>query len=142
MGCRDTENSSKRRAVTRSQQTGKPDSTTVWGAFASVCGAIFNGWAAAHIGHRIVPMGSLAFLTGATFISFFASSIEILLLGQFLCGLSWGVFTMIGLSYAAEVSPFAICGYLTAYVNLCWCIGQFISAGVLKGLISNLTEWG
>ena len=28
-----------------------------------------------------------------------------------------------------------------SYVNLCWCIGQFISAGVLKGLVNNPTQW-
>lgn len=39
------------------------------------------------------------------------------------------------------MTPLAIRGYLTAYVNLCWCIGQFISAGVLKGLVNNPTKW-
>ncbi|KAK4448053.1 major facilitator superfamily domain-containing protein [Podospora aff. communis PSN243] len=112
------------------------------GAFANICGAIFNGWATARFGHRIVLMGSFIFLTGSIFVSFFAPSIEILLLGQFLCDLPWGVFATTGPSYAAEVTPLAIRGYLTAYVNLCWCIGQFISAGVLKGLVSNPTQWG
>jgi len=112
------------------------------GAFANICGAIFNGWATSRYGHRIVLMGCFVFLTGAIFVSFFAPNIEILLLGQFLCGLPWGVFATTGPSYAAEVTPLAIRGYLTAYVNLCWCIGQFISAGVLKGLVSNTTQWG
>jgi MFS transporter, SP family, general alpha glucoside:H+ symporter len=35
----------------------------------------------------------------------------------------------------------AIRAYLTAYVNLCWCIGQFISAGVLKGLVDVDSQW-
>jgi MFS transporter, SP family, general alpha glucoside:H+ symporter len=58
-----------------------------------------------------------------------------------LCGYSWGAFATTGPAYAAEVTPLAIRGYLTAYVALCWCIGQFISAGVLKGLVNNTTEW-
>ena len=38
--------------------------------------------------------------------------------------------------------PLALRGYLTVYINLCWAIGQFIAAGVLKGLVSNPTQWG
>ncbi|KAH7316758.1 general substrate transporter [Stachybotrys elegans] len=111
------------------------------GAFANIIGALLNGWATAKWGHRRVLMFSLFFLTAFIFIAFFAPSVEIQLLGQFLCNLPWGVFATTGPSYAAEVTPLAIRGYLTAYVNLCWCIGQFISAGVLRALVNNPTDW-
>jgi MFS transporter, SP family, general alpha glucoside:H+ symporter len=102
---------------------------------------MLNGWATEKWGHRRVLMVSLFCLAGFIFIVFFAPSIEVMLVGQILCGIPWGVFATTGPSYAAEVTPLAIRGYLTAYVNLCWCIGQFISAGVLKGLVDNDTEW-
>jgi SP family general alpha glucoside:H+ symporter-like MFS transporter len=51
-------------------------------------------------------------------------------------------FATTGPAYAAEVAPLALRGYLTAYVNLCWAVGQLISAGVLKGLVNNTTQWG
>ncbi|EEU45643.1 uncharacterized protein NECHADRAFT_80744 [Fusarium vanettenii 77-13-4] len=111
------------------------------GAFANIIGAMMNGWATAKWGHRKVLMGSLFWLTAFIFVVFFAPNIEVLLVGQFLCNIPWGVFATTGPAYAAEVTPLAIRGYLTAYVNLCWCIGQFISAGVLKGLVNNPTEW-
>lgn len=111
------------------------------GAVANIIGAMMNGWATAKWGHRKVLMFSLACLTGFIFVSFFAPTIEVMLVGQILCGLPWGVFATTGPSYAAEVTPLAIRGYLTSYVNLCWCIGQFISAGVLKGLVENQTQW-
>ena len=57
-------------------------------------------------------------------------------------GITWGVFTTTGPAYASEVCPLALRAYLTVYVNLCWAIGQFIAAGVLKGLVSNPTQWG
>ena len=38
--------------------------------------------------------------------------------------------------------PLALRGYLTVYVNLCWAMGQFIASGVLKGLVTNPTQWG
>ncbi|RSL49798.1 hypothetical protein CEP53_009031 [Fusarium sp. AF-6] len=111
------------------------------GAFANIIGAMMNGWATAKWGHRKVLMASLFWLTAFIFVVFFAPNIEVLLVGQFLCNIPWGVFATTGPAYAAEVTPLAIRGYLTAYVNLCWCIGQFISAGVLKGLVNNSTEW-
>jgi len=111
------------------------------GAFANIIGALMNGWATAKWGHRKVLMASLFWLTAFIFVVFFAPNIEVLLVGQFLCNIPWGVFATTGPAYAAEVTPLAIRGYLTAYVNLCWCIGQFISAGVLKGLVNNPTAW-
>ena len=111
------------------------------GALANIIGALLNGWATARWGHRRVLMFTLFWLTAFIFITFFAPSIEVLLAGIFLCNIPWGVFATTGPAYAAEVTPLAIRGYLTAYVNLCWCIGQFISAGVLKGLVNNPTQW-
>ncbi|KAH7161236.1 general substrate transporter [Dactylonectria macrodidyma] len=111
------------------------------GALANIIGAMLNGWATAKWGHRKVLMFSLFWLTAFIFIVFFAPSIEVMLVGQFLCNIPWGVFATTGPAYAAEVTPLAIRGYLTAYINLCWCIGQFISAGVLKGLVDNDTKW-
>lgn len=75
------------------------------------------------------------------FVTFFATSVEILLAGQVLCGLPWGIFATMGPTYSSEVCPLALRGHLTAYVNMCWAIGQFIAAGVLKGLVNNTTEW-
>ncbi|KAM0562954.1 hypothetical protein ACHAPJ_001797 [Fusarium lateritium] len=111
------------------------------GALANIIGALLNGWATARWGHRKVLIGGLFWLTAFIFVVFFAPNIEVLLVGQFLCNIPWGIFATTGPAYAAEVTPLAIRGYLTAYVNLCWCIGQFISAGVLKGLVNNPTPW-
>jgi len=51
-----------------------------------------------------------------------------LLVGEILCGLPWGVFQTITTAYAAEVTPVALRPYLTTYVNLCWVMGQFVGA--------------
>lgn len=111
-------------------------------AVGNIIGALLNGYLTAKYGHRKVLMGSLVFLAAAVFAVFFAPNVEVLLVGEFLCNIPWGVFATTGPSYAAEVAPLALRGYLTAYVNLCWCVGQFISAGVLKGLVNNETQWG
>jgi SP family general alpha glucoside:H+ symporter-like MFS transporter len=86
-------------------------------------------------------IGALFLMNSFVFIVFFASSPAVLLVGQILCGLSWGVFAIVGPSYASEVCPTNLRGYLTIYVNLCWAIGQFIAAGVLEGLIHRQDQW-
>ena len=43
-----------------------------------------------------------------------------LLAGEILCGIPWGVFQTITTAYAAEVTPVALRPFLTTYVNLCW----------------------
>lgn len=108
---------------------------TIFGVFA-------NGYLTERFGHRNVIMVSLVFMSGFIFITFFAPSVEVLLVGQIMCGLPWGVFATMGPTYSSEVCPMALRGYLTAYVNMCWAIGQFIAAGVLQGLESNNTQWG
>lgn len=75
------------------------------------------------------------------FVSFFAVRIEMLLIGQMLCGLTWGVYATTGPAYASEVCPLALRGYLTVYVNLCWAMGQFLASGVLRGMLQYDTEW-
>ena len=51
------------------------------------------------------------------------------------------ILTKIGPAYASEVCPLTLRGYLTVFVNLCWSIGQFIAAGILKGLLNVDNEW-
>jgi SP family general alpha glucoside:H+ symporter-like MFS transporter len=102
---------------------------------------MLNGYLTSVFGYRWVLIGGLFFMNAFIFIVFFASSPAVLLVGQILCGLSWGVFAIAGPSYASEVCPTNLRGYLTSYVNLCWAIGQFIAAGVLEGLIHRQDQW-
>lgn len=103
---------------------------------------MLNGYFTPIYGHRKVQMVNLASMAGFIFIVFFAPNLPVLCVGELLCSIPWGVFATTGPAYAAEVCPLALRGYLTAYVNLCWAIGQLISAGVLKGLVNNTTQWG
>ena len=80
-------------------------------------------------------------LASFIFLSFFAFNIQTLLAGQILCGLSWGIFSTLTTTYAAEVMPLNLRGYLTANVNLCWLLGQIIALGTLRGLLHVKSEW-
>lgn len=111
------------------------------GSVGNIVGALGNGYFTHRYGHRRVMLFNLVALAAFIFITFFAPNIEVLLVGEFLCSIPWGVFATMGPAYAAEVCPLVLRGYLAAYVNLCWAIGQLLSAGVLKALVNNKTEW-
>lgn len=77
------------------------------------------------------------------FITFFAQNLPMLLVGEILCGLPWGVFQTITTAYASEVMPVALRCYLTTYVNLCWVLGQLVGSGVLRGVYDlGDSQWG
>lgn len=105
------------------------------------CLGFLNGYLSAKYGYKKVVLGALFFMNWFVFIPFFASSPQVLLVGQILCGLTWGVFATTGPAYASEVCPLALRGYLTCYVNLCWCIGQLIASGVLYGCLELTGRW-
>ena len=112
---------------------------------AALCGEIFglasNGYLADRFGYRRTLLGALAWLTVFIFLAFFAFSIEMLLVSQILCGLSWGIFQTLTTTYAADVMPVALRGYLTSSVNMCWVIGQLIGQGVIRSLVNNNSKW-
>lgn len=107
----------------------------------SVIGLFINGILTQRLGYRATMMLALTFLAAFIFLSFFAQSKATLLAGQVLCGISWGVFSTLTTTYAAEVLPTSLRGYLTAAVNLCWLIGQMVAFGVLRGLLSVESQW-
>lgn len=100
-----------------------------------------NGQLCAKFGYRLVMITAMFFMIAFIFVVFFAQNVATLLVGQILCGFSWGVFATVGPAYASEVTPVNLRGYLTTYVNLCWAIGQFIAAGVLYSLINRPDQW-
>jgi SP family general alpha glucoside:H+ symporter-like MFS transporter len=65
-------------------------------------------------------MGSLIWLTAFIALFFSAKSIVYLQVAEILCGIPWGIFQTLTISYASEVCPVALRGYLTCYVNFCW----------------------
>lgn len=71
----------------------------------------------------------MVWLTGFITLFFMAENVETLLAAEVLCGIPWGMFQTITISYASEICPVALRGYLTTYVNACWGIGQLIGLG-------------
>lgn len=119
-------------------QAGLANSSTV----GLLIGLVLVGSLVDRFGHKRISLFGYLLMTGLIFITFFAPKIEVLLVGELLCGIPWGFFNILGPAYASEVMPVVLRGYLTSYVNLCWVIGQFIASGVLNGLMHRDDQWG
>lgn len=101
-----------------------------------------NGFIAERIGYKKTMIGGLVYMLGVIFLFFFAKNLEMLLAAEILCGIPWGIFQTLTTSYASEVVPVALRGYLTTWVNACWGIGQLISLAMLRGLLQRDDDWG
>ncbi|EMC92532.1 hypothetical protein BAUCODRAFT_38606 [Baudoinia panamericana UAMH 10762] len=75
------------------------------------------------------------------FIQFFARSLPVLLVGELLGGLVLGTFAVIAPTYASEVCPVPLRGFLTSWINLCFVMGQLIANGVIAGTSQLSTHW-
>lgn len=51
------------------------------------------------------------------------------------------IISLVTITYASEVCPVALRGYLTTYVNFCWGLGQVIGIGVIKSMLPRDDEW-
>jgi SP family general alpha glucoside:H+ symporter-like MFS transporter len=80
-------------------------------------------------------------VTGFTAIFFTAQNVQTLLVAEILCGIPWGIFQTLTITYASEVCPVALRGYLTTYVNFCWGLGQEIGIGVIRSMLNRNDEW-
>ncbi|KAL9618126.1 MAG: hypothetical protein Q9160_007133 [Pyrenula sp. 1 TL-2023] len=101
----------------------------------TIIGLWINGWISDHFGYKKTMLGALMCTTLLIFIPFFANNVGMLLMGQLLMGVPWGIFQTLAVSYAAEVSPTRLRAYLTTYINMCWLIGQIIASGILQYLV-------
>ncbi len=106
-----------------------------------ILGLFLNGIIAEKIGFKKTMVLTLMALPGFIFIPFFAQNIETLEVGTILMGIPWGVFQTLTTSYASEVCPVALRGYLTTYVNMMWGLGQLIASGVLRSLLKRNDQW-
>ncbi|BEI84398.1 hypothetical protein CcaverHIS002_0410020 [Cutaneotrichosporon cavernicola] len=106
-----------------------------------IIGLLINGWAADRFGPKIVMQVSIIALTCFIFLFVFAQSLTMLVIAEVFCGIPWGVFQTLTTTYASEVCPIQLRGYLTAYVNLCWGVGILLSSGVVKATLDIESEW-
>ncbi|CZR65115.1 probable alpha-glucoside transport protein [Phialocephala subalpina] len=106
-----------------------------------IIGLFINGFVSERFGYRYTVMTCLTLIIAFTAIFFTAKDVIDLQIAEILCGIPWGVFQTLTITYASEVCPVALRGYLTTYVNFCWGLGQVIGIGVIKSQLGRTDEW-
>ncbi|KAI1463895.1 sugar transporter [Daldinia caldariorum] len=106
-----------------------------------IIGLLINGWVSERFGYRYTVISCLVLIIGFTAIFFMAQNVVHLQVAEILCGIPWGVFQTLTITYASEVCPVALRGYLTTYINFCWGVGQMIGIGVIMGNLWRTDEW-
>lgn len=106
-----------------------------------IIGLFINGFVSERFGYRYTVLACLALVTAFTAVFFTAPNVETLLVAEILCGIPWGIFQTLTVTYASEVCPIALRGYLTTYVNFCWGLGQEIGIGVVRSMLHRDDEW-
>ncbi|KAI2602529.1 sugar transporter [Hypoxylon sp. NC1633] len=106
-----------------------------------IIGLVINGWVSERFGYRYTVIACLVLVAAFTAIFFTAQTVVHLQVAEILCGIPWGVFQTLTITYASEVCPVSLRGYLTTYVNFCWGLGQMIGIGVIMGNLWRTDEW-
>ena len=106
-----------------------------------IIGLFINGYVSERFGYRYTVMACLTAIVAVTAVFFTAQNVETLLVAEILAGIPWGVFQTLTITYASEVCPVALRGYLTTYVNFCWGLGQLIGVGVIKSMLGRQDQW-
>lgn len=81
----------------------------------TVIGAFANGYCTHRFGYRRVLLVALGLIAAFVFVTFFATGLPMLLVGQFLCGIPWGVFATMAPAYASEICPLALRGHVSNF---------------------------
>jgi SP family general alpha glucoside:H+ symporter-like MFS transporter len=84
-----------------------------------IAGLFAAGIVAEHWGYKKSILSAQIMMILVIFMMFFAQSVQMLMVGEVLCGIPWGAFQTLTTTYAAEISPMALRPYLTTFVNLC-----------------------
>ncbi|TAQ85014.1 hypothetical protein B7494_g6662 [Chlorociboria aeruginascens] len=106
-----------------------------------VVGALAAGFPMEWYGRKLTFGACVIGTASCIFIQFFARSLPVLLVGELLGGLILGTYATIAPAYASEVCPIALRGVLTAYINLCFVMGQLLANGVIAGTSQLSTHW-
>ena len=106
-----------------------------------IIGLFMNGYMTDRFGYQKTMLAALVWMCLFVFLAFFAFNIQLLLASQVLCGIPWGIFQTLSMTYASEVMPLVLRSYLLSNVNMAWLVGQVTAVSVLRGFIHVSSQW-
>ncbi|XP_070618591.1 solute carrier family 2, facilitated glucose transporter member 11-like isoform X3 [Erythrolamprus reginae] len=125
--------------------------TLLWSSVVSIfglgglLGSISSGFLAARYGKKYCFLGSNVLMVASSFLLGFsktARSVELILAGRFLCGLSTGVCILLHPQYLGEISPKKLRGFMTSTASMFWCLGKVLGQVMgLRELLGSGTLW-
>ncbi|SCV69683.1 BQ2448_1077 [Microbotryum intermedium] len=107
----------------------------------SIVGLFLNGVLVDRYGYKNTMLASLIFMVLVIFIPFFATNLEVLLIGFLAQGIPWGIFSTLACSYASEVCCTKLRPILATWINACWVLGQLVASGILRGFLGRSDQW-
>ncbi|WOO82901.1 General alpha-glucoside permease [Vanrija pseudolonga] len=107
-----------------------------------IIGLLINGYAQAKFGSKRTYAAGMILMVGAIFLPVFSKNLPMLFGGELLCGIPWGIFQTLTTAYAADICPVILRAYLASYVNMCWGIGLFLAAGIVRASLQIHGIWG
>ncbi|KAL2799939.1 general substrate transporter [Aspergillus keveii] len=112
---------------------------------AGQCGAFVGVYLAGpitnRIGYRWTTLLGLVLMNATIFVSFFANSLTLLVVGQALEGVPWGFFIANSPAYASEIVPLPLRAACTATLQMSWSIGSIIVAGATYAYNGLDNQW-
>lgn len=108
------------------------------GAFVGVflAGPITN-----RIGYRLTTVCGLVLMILTILASFFANSLALLVVGQALEGVPWGLFIANSPAYASEIVPLVLRSSAAATLQMSWSIGAMLVAAATYSYSHRMDEW-
>lgn len=82
----------------------------------SILGLILNGFITEWLGYKKTMIVSMVAMIGAVFIPFFSNGLPMFLSGALIQGIPWGIFQTLAVTYAADICPMVLRGYMTSWV--------------------------
>ncbi|KAL3478302.1 general substrate transporter [Aspergillus californicus] len=112
---------------------------------AGQCGAFIGVYLAGpitnRIGYRWTTLLGLVLMNATIFVSFFADSLALLVVGQALEGVPWGFFIANSPAYTSEIVPLPLRAACTATLQMSWSIGSIIVAGATYAYNNLDNQW-
>jgi SP family general alpha glucoside:H+ symporter-like MFS transporter len=88
------------------------------------------------VGFKIPVIGALGFGIGFTLLLIFALNLPMLLVGQLLSAMTWGLFQILANSFAAEICTNDLRPYLCTLANAFLVFGQLLGAVVTRASVT------
>lgn len=104
-------------------------------------GVLLAGPVTNKLGYRWTTLMALFLMNATIFITFFADSLEVLVIGQAFEGIPWGFFIANSPAYASEIVPLSLRSACAATLQMSWSIGSIIVAGISYAYNQRDDQW-